>query len=148
MQEYASGLWLFSLNNKAKRIYKKTFYELWRDWKAELETQSKVLAEKIKAKGITPFSNLTQGTNVFQSLTAYPASSEGYAFVERSLDESTRLTIVKNPSQPSLQMAKNPLGQMSFSRDGKFLAYATYSGIERFTSYTDVYVTDLEKKTL
>lgn len=145
-ETYASGLWLFSLNNKARRVYGKSFYKLWKEWKQDLTSLYEGEKEKIGQRGITPFEPVA-AKKLFQSYpTANPAGKE-YAYLEDSLDEPSHIVIAgERGSEPKI-IRRNAFGQMSYSRDGgKFLAYASLLGIEKYKAFSDVFIYDFEKK--
>ncbi len=145
MEEYASGLWLFSLNNKARRVFNKSFYQLWKEWKEELQIEYAQTKLDLTDKGLTPFQDLVKNKNQLSYPILHP-SGTGYAYMEESLDESSRIVIQTGEGKEPTFIKRALFGQMSFSSDGKKLAYASLSGVESFNAYSEVFVYDLETK--
>lgn len=147
MKEYSSGLWLFSLNNKAKRVFGKTFYQLWKEWRADLATEYAELKDRLALKGLTEFQKLVDGKNQQTYLTPNPQGI-GYAYVETSLDERAQIIMTGKTGEKPTFIKKSVFGQMSFSHDGQTLAFGSLSGIQPYTTYSDIYLYDRTKKKL
>lgn len=153
MKKYSSSLWLFSLNNKAKKVYGKSFYTLWKEWKADLEAKYFPLREKLEKDGITPFNFVVDDqskgrtkSDQYSSLTTSP--NGGYAFYWESLNELSHIEIHSPGETKPVILKRIAAGSMSFSHDGKKLAFASLGRVEAYKYYSDVYVYNTEKKTV
>ena len=147
IKEYSSGLWLFSLNNKARRVFDKSFYQLWKEWKEDLTAQYTPLKDELTQKGLSDFQKLVEGKDQYTRLTPNPIGT-GYAYMDGSLDEASQIVIVGKKGDQPLTIKRSVFGQMSFSRDGSSLAFASLSALEPFTTYSDVFIYNLAKKKL
>ncbi|MBI4412513.1 MAG: PD40 domain-containing protein [Deltaproteobacteria bacterium] len=148
MEEYSSGLWLFSLNNKARRIFNKSFYKLWNEWRDELRAKYAQLKTELTAEGVTPFVPFITHKDQLGNFTPHP-SGTGYAYSQVGLDEEPKLKIVTKPGKEPIILKRGTYGQMSFSRDGgNFLAFGGISGLEAYRSASDITVYDLKNKKL
>ncbi|MBI2338757.1 MAG: PD40 domain-containing protein [Deltaproteobacteria bacterium] len=147
MEEYASGLWLFSLNNKARRVFNKSFYQLWNEWKIELKGKYAAEKREIEAKGVTPLVPLiADKKEQLGNFTPHP-SGTGHAYTRAGLDEESQLVIVTKPGGEPVVLKRGVYGQMAFSRDGgNTLAFSGIAGVEPYASYSDVYTYDLKQK--
>lgn len=144
MKKYSSGLWLFSLNNKAKKVYGKSFYQLWKDWKQDLTEKYGFVSKALEKEGLTPLVPLVHDDGNLSYATPVP-DNKGYAYIRGSMDEAAKIILSQNGKTSEVKAAAR--GQLSFSGDGKYLAYSALSGAEKHVSYADVYLYDLSKKT-
>lgn len=144
---YASGLWLFSLNNKARRVYGKSFYKLWNEFKAHLTQKYEALRRDLTALGLTHFETVVKNDDSQQYYTPSP-NGEGYAYYEKSFDHHAAIVIKPDARTEPIRLKRKLFGQMSFSKDGRYLAFSTLAGIEPKTSRSEVYYYDTKKKKL
>lgn len=148
MEVYASGLWLFSLNNKAKRVFGKSFYQLWKEWQTELTVQYDSLKIKLEAQGLTPFRPFVADKDTYAYPLPHP-SGDGYAYVRSSVDDASTIRIVFKEQKEPIDINRKANGQLAFSRDGgRYLAFSSISGVERYKAFADVFVYDTKKKNL
>lgn len=144
--EYASSLWLFALNNKARRVYGKSFYQLWREFKAELARRFEEEKSAITAQGLTALESVVKNKNSQNYFTPRPGG--GHAYFESSFDEASAI-LIKDPSQPKpIQIKRSLFGQMSFSKSGRYLAFSSLSSVAPKTSHGEVFYYDLKEKKL
>ncbi|MFH1355902.1 MAG: hypothetical protein ABII18_02110 [bacterium] len=146
-KEYASGLWLFSLNNKARRVYSKSFYKLYNEFKAYYAQIFEQQKQQLAALGITTMNDVIKTKDSQSYYTPHP-DGHGYAYYNANQDEASAITIkLKDETEPHL-IKRQLFGQMSFSRTGRYLAFSTLSAVERKTALAEVYYYDTKKKTL
>ena len=144
METYAGGLWLFSLNNKAKRVYGKTFYKLWKEFEGDLIERYSLLREELERDGTTPFEKLVSDKDLVSYPTPHPTGI-GYAYVRVGNDEGSKIVVERGEGKGPFSLHRLANGQLAFSRDGGGLvAYATLSAIEKYRSYSDVNVYDFK----
>lgn len=144
-EEYAGGIWLFSLNNKARRVFGKSFYDLWKEWKGELETHYRAVRGEIEREPITNFTPYVVHPED-QLAYATPRPGGGMAYVRRSNDEEAQVVIQAKDGEKPFALKRSTMGQVSFSRDGNLLAYSTPSTLKAYTYYNEVNVYDLKTK--
>lgn len=146
MEEYASGLWIFSLNNKARRVFGTSFYQLWKQWKQELTEKYTELRDDEEGR-LTVFE--PHIVDKHDQMEAYTTGPDGrYAHRRYGIDDSARIVIHLPGQSEPIELKRSAQGQMSFSRDGRYLAFSSQSGVERFSSYSEVFIYDTEKKKL
>lgn len=146
MEEYSSGLWLFSLNNKARRVFNKSFYKLWKEWKNELSAKYAGLKVDLTEKGLTPFQPFIANKDQLSYPTPNP-SGTGYAYTQSGIDDAARIVIVTKPGKEPLIVKRKTIGQLAYSRNGgSYLAFSSISSIEPYRSLADVYVYNTKKK--
>ncbi len=146
MKKYSSGLWLFSLNNKAKKVWGKSFYVLWKEWQDDLRIQYAKTKSDLTEKGLTSFNTFIDNESVLKTMTPQP-SGIGYAYLEESIDEGGRIVLFTQTGNPPTLIKRLSEGQMAFSKDsGSVLAYSSTSGVEPYTAYDEVFLYDLLTK--
>ena len=143
MEKYSSGLWFFSLNNKAKKIYGKSFYQLWKDWQQDLTEKVGFVRASLEKEGLTPLAPFVKDDGILSYATPMP-DNKGYAYIRDSMDEASKIVLSQDGKTSEVNRAAT--GQLSFSRDGKYLAYSALSGVEKYRTYSDVSIYDLAKK--
>lgn len=146
-KDYASSLWLYSLNNKARRVFGKSFYKLWKEFKADLAQKYEVEKTALAKLGLTSFRDVVNNKNSQHYFTPHP-SGKGYAYYESGLDESPEIVIdLKDGTKPH-RLKRRLFGQMSFSPSGKYLSFASLAAVERKTAHAETYYYDLKKRKL
>lgn len=143
---YASSLWVFSLNNKARRVYEKSFYKLWDEFKADMTAKYMAQKDAIESQGVTSLMPVVSNDNSQRYYTTSPTG--GYAYYEFGYDDGPRIVIVPAPGAEEQYIHRKLEGQMSFSKDGRYLAFASLASIEPKTSRSEVYYYDTKKKQL
>ncbi|MBX7149865.1 hypothetical protein K1X76_12410 [bacterium] len=143
-KKYSSTPFLFTFNGVAKRVYGKSFYKLWDEWKTEIAADYNALKNKLVAEGITPFTPAVKDKDVLSHPTALP-SGQGFAYSDMSPDEEAHL-VIKKGGEP-LVLKRAVYGQMSFSSDSNKVAFGSISEAEKYKYYSEVYVYDVAAKT-
>ncbi len=146
-KEYASGFWVFSLNNKARRVFGKSFYKLWEDFKAEETQKYDSQRAELTKQGLTEFEPVIQ-TNDTQGAFVPRPGTDGFAYYQTSFDDGNKIIIKPDAQSKELHLARNLFGQMSFSATGRYLAFASLGTLNPKTSYADVYYYDVTEKKL
>ena len=144
---YSSGLWLFSLNNKARQVYDKSFYQLWKEFRDYCRQDALAQREKLQQQGLTALSDVIANKNSQTYFTAHP-NGEGFAYFETSLDDSPRIHVKIKPDAEPIVIKRSLFGQMSFSHTGRYLAFSSLGSVERKTSLAEVYYYDLKDRKL
>lgn len=143
---YASGLWAFSFNNKARRVFGKSFYKLWKEFETDLAQEYATVKQEVSARGLTSFQDVVKNKNSQKSYTV-SADGRSNAYYDAGFDESPFIQI-QSPGKEPVQIKRKLQGQMSFSSDGKFLAFSSLATVEPKGSHSEVYYYDTEKKSL
>lgn len=146
-KEYSSSLWTFALNNKARRVYSKSFYKLWDEFRDEMAQTYEQQRQDVSESGLT-FMNDVINTKDTQSYYTVSPEVGGYAYYESGLDDKAKIVVRKNAQSEEIIIKRQLFGQMSFSKTGRYLAFSSLSSVEPKTAYADVYYYDLEKKKL
>ncbi len=141
--KYGASLWFFSLNNKAKRVFGKYWYQLWRDWKGHLRQRY--------AKEIAAYRNsqrqqgrpLVTSKKGFYSAPAWNREGTELAYVSAAPDRATEVRI-KSGNEDYVLFEKHGPAQMSWSPDGRYIAYTSRGINKRGYFYTDLYRYDME----
>jgi len=147
-KEYASSLWLFSLNNKARRVFGKSFYKLYKEFKEDVTNKAMSMQQAISRHGTSNLEDVVKTPKDSQMHYTPHPNGQGYAYYQYGFDDSARIIIVKDAESKPVEIKRKLFGQMSFSRDGRYLAFSTLSAIERKTSRAEVYYYDLEENKL
>ncbi len=149
--KYGASLWFFSLNNKAKRSFKKdgrgkSFYSLWRDWKGDLDRRYGALREELEAEGLEegePYLTPREGESFSQPV--FSADRRLLAYVAHSVDHAAELRLRDTETgKEKILVRKKDIQQTSFSPDGKTLVYSAYGVFQRYANVADLYEVNLE----
>ncbi|MBF0106818.1 MAG: PD40 domain-containing protein [Deltaproteobacteria bacterium] len=144
---YASGLWVFSLNNKARRVYGKSFYKLWDEFKSEMTAKYQLQTGEVKSLGLTTLNDVVSNKNSQDYFIPHP-NGRGYAYFERSLDDNNKIIIKTDGAAKPQEIARALYGQMTFSKNGRYLAFTTLASVEPKTAHFEVYYYDTKDKKL
>lgn len=146
-KEFASSP-LPILDFKVRGVYGKSFYKLYDEFKQATSAEAYALREKIKKQGLTSFEDVVrEPENSQRSFTSHP-NGEGYAYFQTSFDDAAKIVIVKDADTEPIEIKRRLFGQMSFSHDGRSLAFSSLASVERKTSRAEIYVYDLQEKKL
>lgn len=146
-KKYASGFWLYSLNNKAKRVYGKSFYKLWDEYRKANEQKFEDDKNQILLRGLTDLATVLDNTNTQEAYTPNYKTG-GYAYYESGLDDDPAIYIYEPGQKEPHQIKRRLQGQMSFSRTGRYLAFSSLASVEKKTSRSEVFYYDLKDKKL
>ncbi len=150
--KYGASLWFFALNNKAKRVFKdekgkgKSFYTLWKEWKADLEKRYGEVRSQIEKEGV-------------QEGDAFLSPKKGESFVLPALSPDGKAlaylaTSVHHPQELRLRdletgkervlLRKRDAQSLGFSRDGKKILLSNISGYKKYYHFSDLHEIDVE----
>lgn len=153
--KYGASLWLFALNNKAKRVFKdekghgKSFYRLWKDWKSDLEQRYSDVKARVEKEGLRAGEEyLKPSRDESYSLPTFSPDGRYLTYVSRSLHHPTRLILRDLDSGKERVLLKkkdaDQIGQVSFSPDGQHLITSKIGTHKRYYQYHDLQEVDLE----
>lgn len=146
---YGSSLWLFSLNNKAKHVFKKngrgqSFYQLWADWKSSLEERYKKVAESLQKKGLREGESfLVPRPGESFSLPTFSRDGERLAYIASSIHHPHELRL-RDLSGNEKILFKKPVQQMSFSPDGQTLLVSFVQAYKTYDQFSDLHEINLK----
>lgn len=146
---YGDSMWLFSLNNKARKTYNdKNFLKLWREWKESLQAKYQKVQADVQAKGPTSLNTLVHIDGILQAPTISPDGKK-IAYSRSDKNNPVQLRLYDLATKEDIQLYKGRgADQISFSPDGKKIAFSTLGKYKYFNVYSDVYEVDLETKKL
>lgn len=146
-KRYSDSLWLFSLNNKARKTFQnKNFLKLKKEWEEHLKSKYIPLKNKLEAQGLTEFNTLQ--TSKSGSLTQPTLSHDGRYLIYTKQDyfkkpQTTLLDLEKNTET---KLTKQIGRQYSFNKDNKKVVYSLLSRYKHYYRYYDLYELDIESK--
>lgn len=148
---YGASLRFFSLNSKAKQVFKKegkgqSFYRLWNDWKISLEKQYAEVRREIEKAGLhegAPFLQPKKGGSF--SLPTWSPDGKSLAYLATSVHhpQELRLRDLEGGKERVL-LKKRDIHQIAFSPDGKRLIVSNVGTWKRYYQYSDLHEIDLE----
>lgn len=146
---YSNSMWLFSLNNKARKTWNdKNFLMLRREWKAYLTEKYNKQKAEVEAKGLT---NLTEIKHIKGNLDNPTVSRDGKKIIYSKSDvhskSEIRMMNVDGSGDERLYVGRTG-NQYSFSPDGKKVAFSSMGTYKGYYQFWDVYTLDLETKKL
>lgn len=146
---YGDSIWVFSLNNKARKTYdNKNFLKLWKEWKLSLTEKYQKVETELKTKGLTPLQSLVHVDGTLQAPTVSPDGKKlVYSRTDKNNPPEIRIYDLENKIDERLYKGRMT-DQMSFSPDGKKIAFSAIGKYKYFNVYNDVYEIDLETKKL
>ncbi len=144
---YSNSMWLFSLNNKARKTYdNKNFFRLHKEWETFLTEKFTKQKAELEAQGLTP---LTDVMHIKGNLDNPTLSPDGKTIIYNKSDVHNKPEIRKMNLDGSgdERVIKGRTGnQYSFSSDGKRVLYSAMGAYKHFYSYYDIHELDLTTK--
>lgn len=159
-KEYAGSPFIFALNNKSRRVFGKSFNKLYKEFKQDQVARFEGDKQDITEKGVTKTEVILEDPNLKYTHFTIGASGE-QAYSVSSLDNKDWVTYQsqykaekkKDGVDLEIQEAinKSTLAyaiktQMSYSYDGRFLAFDATGQVEKQTLYNEVYIQDMAQK--
>lgn len=168
--EMSKSPYLYAVNHQARHVFKdieyqskkvhnhydkvrkdgtprsETFYDLWKDWKKELEVKYAKQKEELSAKGLTEFEKIAGGETV---LSHPAASSDGkhFAYSRQRVTAPSEIHLVDQETGKDKIISKKRIATgITFSPDGKKLIYSSLGGYKTYNYISDLYLYDIEKK--
>jgi Tol biopolymer transport system component len=136
------------VNHQARRVYGKTFYELWDEWHQSLINRYADELTELRAEGVSKPEVIIEQKN-----------DEQYWFPTLSPDGKRLAYKVKTPHGPShirmldmesgktfVLVKKTKTDQISWSPDGNKIIYSKMGGYKTYNRYFDLWTYDFEKK--
>ncbi len=134
-------LMLSMVNYAARTVYGKTFVELWKEWKEELEKHYYGVEGKVRAQGLTPTKVQVGIDPKWEEYSAAPAlSPDGkkllYSMTSPHTSSAIRLLDLETGEIQNV-VKKQSANQLAWSRDGKMIAYGALATSDKSRAYED-----------
>ena len=143
---YSNSMWLFSLNNKARKTFGKTFYKLHQDWKKSLEEKYQKEKVELEAQGLSPLHELKHIQGNLENPTLSPDGSYIY-YSQNDYHNKPEIRRMRLDGSEDIRVTNERVGdQYSLSADGKKLAFHNIATFKRSYQYFDLFELDLENK--
>ncbi|HXI11826.1 MAG TPA: hypothetical protein VNM92_04185 [Thermoanaerobaculia bacterium] len=143
--DYSSNLIPFRVNASAKAVYGKSMKSLWQEWSAVQQQSYKVERDRLALDGLSERKRLT----TFGYETTHPLlSPDGtrIAYSHRGPYERPTLRIRDVASGRDTRVRTvNTNSTVSWSADGKFIAYSDLEFTGTFSLLSDLYIWDVER---
>jgi dipeptidyl aminopeptidase/acylaminoacyl peptidase len=138
----------FSVNMQAKRVWKKSFYTLWKEWQASLKPQVKQVADDLMAKGLTELVPVTKlGKDTTITAVAYSPDGAHVAYAMSSPHENATIKLLNLETGKHETLVKKFVAtQLSFSPDSAGLYFSATSLHKRYYLFRDLFYVDLATK--
>lgn len=147
-EQIRSSLLVGMLNHRARRVYDRTFYELWREWQQTLVDKYESQRAQIESVGLSEPGDVLVPTGWDGQYKAPMLSPDGgrlvYTATSPHGEAEIRLLDLKTGETEVLKKGHNAV-QFSFSPDGTKLAYAAPSRYNTFYYYYDLYLYDFNE---
>lgn len=147
VNEYSSNILPFRLNSTAKDVYGTSMKSLWRQWSNEQQAAYAADFERLTADGLTKPQRLTS----LGYQTSYPTiSPDGtrVAYMHGGPYERPTLRIRDLASGRDIAtQSTNDVSPVSWSADGRSIAFADLEFAGSFALRSDLYVWDLDRGT-
>lgn len=142
-----SSIMLSMVNHQARNVYHKTFYELWREWKASLEEKYTNLEKKLTSEGITAMQDvvLPRWEGQFSDPVPSP-DGKRLAYIAYGPHYAKQIKIKDLETGEEKRIVKKKVVSLAWSPDSKKIIYSALGKYKRYNSYLDLYIYDLEKK--
>lgn len=132
---------LFLMHNHiAKKVWKKSLYKLWKEWRADMERKYGEQLAAVRKAGVT---TLTPVASVGEVLSAPALSADGTTLVYMSASPhraaQIRLRSLPDGSERVL-LKKTAVTAMSFDPKGERLALAMFGVHKKYNYFSDVYL--------
>lgn len=135
---------LAMLNHQSRAVYKKTLYELWREWKRMLSERYARDRERIEAEGLTPIEPVVKSIRDRQLFVPTP-SPDGtkLAYVATTPHGLSEIHVrnLSTGDDEIINKGKDAV-QLAWSRDGSRLAWASMGSYKRYNNYFDLWIYD------
>ncbi|MDX1386873.1 MAG: hypothetical protein R3257_04730, partial [bacterium] len=146
-KRYSDSLWLFSLNNKARKVFgNKNFLKLKKEWKEFLTQKYTKQKIELEAEGLTPLSDV----KIFKKGALFhpTLSPDGkkLLYSKKSYYKKPEIRILDLETGKDTRVIKRMGNQYSFSPDGKKVLYSAIGRYKYYYRFFDIYELDLETR--
>ncbi len=145
-RRYGRSLWFFSLNNKAKKTFGKSFYQLWRDWKGALQVRYSGVKRGIETDGVAEgndFLKPKKGESLVQPRLS--GSGRSLVYIANSIHHPAELRWRNLESgKEKVLLKRKEITGLTISPDEKRIIYATIGKHKRFYNASDLHEIEIE----
>jgi dipeptidyl aminopeptidase/acylaminoacyl peptidase len=147
IRRYGDSMWLFSLNNKARKTFDdKHFVKLWREWKETLEQKYTKVKGELTSQGLTNFKTLLHIKGNLKAPTLSPDGKK-LVYARTDVDKEPEIRMFDLMTKEDTLLAKGrTTEQISFSPDGQKIVFGSIGTYKLYYSYDDLYEVDLSTK--
>ncbi|MBI2342731.1 MAG: PD40 domain-containing protein [Deltaproteobacteria bacterium] len=135
----------FMHNHHAKRVWGKTLYRLWRDWRNETAAHYRQQIAAIEAAGVTPLTTVANAGEINGALAVAP---DGSALVYTSSSPHRKAELrfrdLTDGSERVLRTALRPTAA-AFHPRGHQVAFSALGRHRRYNYFSDIYLYDLAR---
>jgi Tol biopolymer transport system component len=143
---YGSRLVPFMVNRSAKQVLGRDYRLLWAEWQSGLRRKYIAQMEQIRAAGLSATTRLTHRGYLI-SEPVFSPDGRYIAYSESNQDEYPTLRLMEVDGRGDNALCRRNWGEgISWSPDGKRIAFSQYELHRSFSLYQDLYLYDLEKK--
>lgn len=144
----ARSLLFFMHNHHAKRIWKKTFYQLWREWRGDMRDKYQQEIATISRDGLTPFETVASAGEV-ESAPALSPDGKTLVYTSNSPHRKAefRLRDLASGEERVLRAGLAPTSA-SFHPTDAVVAFAAQGSHKNYYFHSDVYLFDLAENTM
>lgn len=135
---------LTMINHQARVVYGKTFYELWREWETALEERYGAQRAKVEGQGLTPLDSVVE-VGRDEQFAAPALSPDGtrlaYTVASPHREPQIRVKELSTGEERVIKKGQEAI-QLSWSRDGTRLVWASLGSYKRYYRYYDLWLHD------
>ncbi len=144
---YSGGIPLF-YNTQAKRVYGKSFYSLWQDFKSTMINKYQTEIVKIKKNSITQTVQLTFEGNYTES-PLFSIDNNEIFYVSQNSDEYPSLKVLDLTSHKTRTLLRKQISSaVRLSPDGTKLIFSIQDIYKNYYTYDDIYIYDIVERKL
>ncbi len=136
------------INHQARRVYGKTFYELWNEWHQSLINRYAKELEEVRVEGVTtPEVIIEQENDEQYCLPTLSPDGKRLAYKVKTPHGPTEIRMLEIESGKTFTLVKKvETDQISWSPDGTKIIYSRMTGYKRYNRYFDLWTYDFEAK--
>lgn len=146
-KRYSNSMWLFSLNNKARKTFGgKNFFKLHDEWKASLKEKYDKQRQEVEAKGLSSLSDVRHYKGSLSNPTLSP-DGQTIIYSQTDVHNKPEIRRIRVDGSGDELISKGRIGaQYSFSPDGKKVVYSSMGTYKHYYKYFELFELDLETK--
>lgn len=148
-----SSILIGMLNHQARNVYHKTFYQLWREWKSDLQKEYAAEKASIESHGETKTSEIIVPTGrdgQYEAPTLSPDKTK-LVYTATSPHGKAEIRLLNFATGKTEVLKKgHSASQFSWSPDGTKIVYSVIASYKHYYRYHDLWLYDfsVEKKRL
>lgn len=139
---------LFAVSRQAKKVYGKNLPSLWKEWHEELKQKYSAMTKEMKSNDLTETNEVVEKKkdDQFSSPSISPDGLKlAYSISSPHHDSYIRIKDFET-GEDEIVVKKKHVQQISWSPDGKRIAYSDTKRYKWYHDFNDIWIYDLEKK--